>query len=113
VLKASPTWVQIQVADQRWLWLKDVPQKFWSVSALREHQVLWWSGKPIAPAILDAIHPQVAIAYSAKLDADTRAYLETLKTQVYPMAQVGAIQWTPTTGFSTTVEPSFAAGSRL
>jgi competence protein ComEC len=113
LLKSIPTWVQIQVGDQRWLWLKDVPQKFWSVSALQGHQVLWWSGKAIAPEILAAIRPEVAIAYAAKLDPATRVQLKALNAKVYTTAQAGAIQWTPATGFKSTLELDENGNSRL
>jgi competence protein ComEC len=113
LLKSTPTWVQIQVGDQRWLWLKDVPKQAWSISALQGHQVLWWSGKPIAPEILTAIHPKVAIAYSAKLDAATRDRLKALDAKVYTTAQAGAIQWTPATGFKSTLETDENGSSRL
>ncbi len=113
LLQSTPTWVQIQVGEQRWLWLKDVPKHAWATSALQGHQVLWWSGKPIAPDLLAAIRPEVAIAYSAKLDPATHVQLKALNTKVYTTAQAGAIQWTPATGFKSTLETDENANSRL
>ena len=113
LLKSTPTWVQIQVGDQRWLWLKDVPKQTWSMSALRGHQVLWWSGKAIAPEILATIRPEVAIAYTAKLDPATRLQLKALNAKVYTTAQAGAVQWTPTTGFKSMLEMDENGNSRL
>jgi competence protein ComEC len=109
LLKTSPTWVQIQVGDQRWLWLQNVPPKFYA--ALPQHQVLLWSGQAIGAEMLATLHPQVAIAYANKLDSSTRDRLAARNIKVYHTAATGALQWTPQTGFTSML--AAAAGDSL
>lgn len=113
-LSINPTIVQFQIGQQRWLWLKDVPNEQTDLSEadLQGNQILWWSGKALPPTLLKTLSPKSAIAY-AQINARTLNQLQQIGTSVYLTAQNGAIQWTPKLGFKTTLESGEADAALL
>ncbi|NDJ17089.1 ComEC/Rec2 family competence protein [Myxacorys almedinensis] len=106
-LSINPTVVQFQIGNQRWLWLKDVPnlQTIQEISEhLQRNQVLWWSGRYLPPNLVKLVSPESAIAYSQKVYPHTVKQLQQRGTSVYLTAQDGAIQWTPQLKFKPTLE---------
>jgi competence protein ComEC len=110
-LSINPTIIQIQINQQRWLWLKDVPnvqqRKAIPNSDLMNHQVLWWSGRRLHPKLLEILQPKTAIASANRINPDTLKQLQQQRIQIYQTAEDGALQWTPQRGFQTTLANNF------
>jgi len=68
--------------------------------------VLWWTGGQLMPELLEALQAKVAIASSNTLNPEAAQLLRNNKTLLYWTGRDGAIQWTPNTGFETTLETS-------
>ena len=106
LIETEPS-LQLQVKGQTWLVLgnlKPNEQKKLALSGrLPRVQVLWWSGESLASDLFKAIKPEVAIASSATLDADTVSRLRKGKTQLFWTRRDGAIQWTPNGKFEATI----------
>ncbi|MFQ3626559.1 MAG: ComEC/Rec2 family competence protein [Cyanobacteriota bacterium] len=96
----DPLALRFQIADQIWLLLRG-PQTA-SVEPLLPRlatltSVLWWDGPKLDAQALNTIRPQQAIATRPLGAAE-----DWFRTQAIPLhvvAQQGAIQWTPKTGF--------------
>ncbi|WP_333272394.1 MULTISPECIES: ComEC/Rec2 family competence protein [unclassified Microcoleus] len=82
----------------------EAQKKLAATGTLKPAQVLWWSGKTLTAELLSAVGPQVAIASSDEIDPETAAQLRQSKTQIFWTGRDGALQWTPTGGFKTTLE---------
>ncbi|KAM3098075.1 ComEC/Rec2 family competence protein [Phormidesmis sp. 146-35] len=94
-ISRNPDILQLQVGDQRWLWLKDsLKNQQVASDGLQRHSVLWWSGQAIASDWVEKLQPKVAIAYSHQVDQETVDRLQTHQTRVYQTRQDGAIRWT-------------------
>ncbi|MCY7320519.1 MAG: ComEC/Rec2 family competence protein [Phormidesmis sp. CAN_BIN36] len=110
LVSTEPGIVRFQIGEQHWLWLKDTPKQqqtdLLSNPALDNNQVLWWSGKALKTDLIDRIKPEVAIAYSNRVDLETVAQLQSRGTQFYSMGQDGSIRWTPQTRFEKALESS-------
>ncbi|MDX2239122.1 MAG: ComEC/Rec2 family competence protein [Leptolyngbyaceae cyanobacterium bins.302] len=112
LLSMEPTIAQFTLGNQTWLWLDQLPsaeQKLLlPASTLPKAQVLWWSGKSIQPDLVQAVQPSVAIASSPAIDSDTAAYFKREKIPLFVTGIDGAIQWTPSQGFSLALDASVA-----
>lgn len=106
-LSIEPTLIQIQINQQRWLWVKDVPnvqqRKAIPNTDLTNNSVLLWSGRRLHPKFLEILQPKTAIAH-AKINPETLSQLQQNRVQVYQTTQSGALQWTPQRRFQTTLE---------
>ncbi len=95
-------------ASRTWLILGDMTpeaqKKLAATGTLKPAQVLWWSGKTLTAELLGAVGPQVAIASADEIDPETAAQLRQTKTQIFWTGRDGALQWTPSGGFKTTLE---------
>ena len=100
--------VELLVGNRTWLLLGDMTpeaQKNLVVTGtFKPAQVLWWSGKALTAELLGAVGPQVAIASAEEIDPKTVAQLRQTKTQIFWTGRDGALQWTPSGGFQTTLE---------
>lgn len=100
--------LELQIQDQTWLLLDDLKldkQKKLALNRNLPHaQVVWWSGEKLATDLLKATKSGVAIASSATINSDTLSKLRKAKTQVFWTGRDGAIQWTPSGKFETTIE---------
>ena len=100
--------VEFVVGDQTWLLLGEIApseqNKLVATGILKQAQVLWWSGKPLTAELLAAARPKIAIASADEIDPETAAQLHQSKTQIFWTGRDGALQWTPTAGFKTTLE---------
>ncbi|HEY9652447.1 MAG TPA: ComEC/Rec2 family competence protein, partial [Coleofasciculaceae cyanobacterium] len=102
------TQTQSQIQNQTWLMLGTISPDAQNQLVITGHlprvQVLWWSGDTLTQEFLDAVKPKVAIASSNSVNSDTAKLLQKNKIQLYWTGRDGAIQWTPTHGFETTLE---------
>ncbi|MEG5057057.1 ComEC/Rec2 family competence protein [Microcoleus sp. A2-C5] len=104
--------VELLVRGRTWLIVGDMTPEAQSMlskrlaaaGTLKRAQVLLWSGKTLTAELLEAVSPQVAIASSDEIDPETAAQLRQSKTQIFWTGRDGALQWTPTGGFKTTLE---------
>lgn len=100
--------LQFQIKEQSWLLLGSVQPDQQNALAtkggLPKSLVLWWSGQRLTPNLLKVLQPGVAIASSNSVDSETATQLRKAKAQVYSTGGDGAIQWTPSGGFETTLE---------
>ena len=100
--------VELLVGNRTWLLLGDMTpeaqKKLAATGTLKPAQVLWWSGKALTAELLGAVGPQVAIASADEIDPETVAQLRQNKTQIFWTGRDGALQWTPSGGFKTTLE---------
>ena len=106
LLSTEPLIASLHLHSQTWTWLGTLPKQqatLLQTVDLPKTQVLLWSGKQLEPEIVAALQPQVAIATS-RLNAQTEAQLKQLGAQVYAIERDGALQWTPTDGFKTSLE---------
>lgn len=107
LIQAKPLVMSFQLRGQTWLWLGRMTAEQQAELAqsgrLPQAKVLWWSGQFLQTDILQAVQPQVAIASSKKIHPKTEAFLRQLSSQTYCTGQDGAIEWTPTRGFQTTL----------
>jgi competence protein ComEC len=110
LISSEPRMLQLQILDQTWLLLEnvkpDVQQQLAKTGNLPRTQVLWWSGERLTLELLEALKPNVAIASSNTLDSEAAQLLHNAKVPLYWTGRDGAIQWTPTGGFETTLETS-------
>ncbi|HEY9605996.1 MAG TPA: competence protein, partial [Allocoleopsis sp.] len=108
LLSANPPALQLQIHNRSWLLLgvmKQDVQRYLAVSGhLAPVQVLCWSGESLAPELLEALKPKVAIASSNTIDPDAIQLLQKSKIQLYWTGRDGAISWTPNRDFETTLE---------
>jgi competence protein ComEC len=99
---------ELRLRDQTWLWLGALPtdqqQTLLKAGNLHPVKVLWWSGKVLLPDVIAALQPEVAIAATNEIDSSAEALLRDRGTRLYRTGKDGAIQWTPTEGFKTTLE---------
>ncbi len=108
LIDAQPPVLQLQIRGQTWLVLGDLKpeeQKQLAITGgLPRVMVLHWSGGQLALELLNVLQPDVAIASSATIDAETLQNLQISKTKLYWTSRDGAIQWTPADGFEPTLE---------
>ncbi len=104
--------VELLVDDRTWLLVGDMTPEAQSMlskrlaatGTVKPAQVLLWSGKPLTAELLGAVGAQVAIASADEIDPETAAQLRQAKTQIFWTGRDGALQWTPSGGFKTTLE---------
>ncbi len=116
VVSLKPPVVQFQIGNQMWFLLGDLNPSEQShlvtagsllaveneESALR---VLWWSGEQLAPYLIEALQPSVAIASNDAINPETERLLRERNAQIYLIGQEGAIQWNSRDGFGSTLDP--------
>ncbi|NJR63019.1 MAG: DUF4131 domain-containing protein [Cyanobacteria bacterium CRU_2_1] len=107
LISVEPSILKIQVADQTWLLLSDLPpveeQARTIANFLPPAQVLWWSGKALSLEVLERVKPKTAIASARSISLTTEAWFQKHAVTIYLTGQDGAIQWTPHKGFTTAV----------
>ncbi len=107
-LSLTPAIAQLTLQGHEWLWLVGVDaeqQKAWLAAGQVPHaEVLWWSGQSLDPALVQAVQPRVAIASSRAIAPATMEWLQQQHLPLYITGETGALQWTPTAGFSPLAE---------
>lgn len=118
LLQASPTVWQLRFADRRWLLLGDLRQT--EQARILEQgrsatpvEVLWWSGRELAPSLLTQLRPKLAIASSNVLSDYTIAQLQNSNIPFFWTGRDGALQWTPQAGFAGRAESDSVEASAL
>ncbi len=106
-VSTEPLVAELYLHNQTWTWLSNLSplqqETLVTSGNLAKTQILWWSGKQLQPQVVAALQPQIAIAVS-QIHPQTAAQLRQLGTQLYEIDRDGALQWTPATGFKTTLE---------
>ncbi|ASC70221.1 ComE operon protein 3 [Halomicronema hongdechloris C2206] len=102
-LGTDNTIVRFSLEDHAWLMVWDLApqlqQHLAQAGSVLRSQVLWWDGTPLAEDLLEAIHPQVAIASSPRLTAAVHEQLQSRGIDVFCTGSDGAVLWTPRQGF--------------
>jgi len=100
--------LEFQIHGHNWLLMGDTrpsqQSRFLTEGSLRKTEVLWWLGNRLNVELLNVIRPSVAIASSDSIDPQTADFLKEQNIQVFWTGRDGAIQWTPSNGFETTLE---------
>jgi competence protein ComEC len=108
LINAKPPILRLQIRQQNWLLLGEIKpddqKQLLKTDRLPPSQVLWWSGELLTSELLEAVKPKVAIASSNTVDSEAAQLLRKLKIPLYWTGRDGAVQWTPNSGFETTLE---------
>ncbi len=119
LLDAEVPIIHFKIRHQDWVLFGDVPldeqEKLIKNKSkgLRPTEVLWWSGKRLDPRVLQLLRPQIAIASSEIIHSETVEQLYQQNTQVFWTGRDGALQWTSSQGFKTTLSSDETDGSFL
>jgi len=117
LLNAQPPVIQFKIGQNTWTLLGATSasdqQQLIQNQNLSSTQVLWWSGEPLTPELLSVLTPKIAIASSNSIDPKTVETLAKQRTQIFWTGRDGALRWTPTQGFETTLDFDQTDGSLL
>jgi competence protein ComEC len=117
LLDAEIPMVQFQIRDQTWLLLGDLrleeQEDLIKEQIFNPVDILWWSGKRLDQRVVQLLRPKVAIASAEAIDPKTIEQLYQQQVQVFWTGHDGAIQWTPSEGFSTNLSSDETDGSFL
>ena len=96
------------IRGQSWLLLGDSKlseqSKLLAQKSFQPTEVLWWSGNKLNPELLNIIRPEVAIASADSVHPDMIELFKENNIPLFWTGRDGAIQWTPITGFQSTLE---------
>lgn len=108
LLNAEIPVVRFQINQQSWTLIgKTTPtlqQQLIQNQTMLSTDVLWWSGESLTPELLSVLKPKVAIASSKSIDPKTVESLNQQNTRIFWTGRDGALRWTPTEGFETTLD---------
>ncbi|MGK7920002.1 MAG: ComEC/Rec2 family competence protein [Trichodesmium sp.] len=100
--------VELTIRDQSWLLLGDAKlseqSTLLAARSFQKTQILWWPGNRLNPELLNIIRPEVAIASSDSVHREMIEFFQQNNVPLFWTGRDGAIQWTPATGFQTTLE---------
>jgi competence protein ComEC len=117
LIDAETPIVEFFIGDLKWMLLGEVnidnQIKLLQAETISPTQVLWWPGNALDPKILRVLQPQIAIASSNTIDSETLELLTQRQTQVFWTGRDGALQWTPTKGFESSLNSDQTDGSFL
>lgn len=97
-ISSKPDILQMQIEHQTWLWMNGVPaakRQIDLAQRLASADVLVWSGKQLAPQLLERVNPKVAVVFGDSVDPITQQWFSQHHVRVHSLAQDGAAQWTP------------------
>ncbi len=117
LIDADTPIVEFFIGDVKWMLLGDVNLenqiKLLQAESISRTQILWWSGNALDPKMIRVLQPQIAIASAHTIDPQTLELLNERQTQVFWTGRDGAIAWTPTNGFETSLHSDQTDGSFL
>ncbi|MDE5090912.1 MAG: ComEC/Rec2 family competence protein [Trichodesmium sp. St18_bin3_1_1] len=100
--------VKFMIHGQSWLLLGNTElsqqSKLLAEKSFQSIEVLWWSGNKLNAELLNIIRPKVAIASSDSVHPDMIEFFQENNIPLFWTGRDGAIQWTPITGFQSTLE---------
>ncbi len=106
-LSSLPPVAELHLHHQKWLWLGNASfqqQRQLLQTKLTSADVLCWSGKRLLPELLERLQPKVAIAAAQQIHPATLTQLQQTGAEIFWTGQHGALQWTPQTGFRSTLD---------
>ncbi|MDY6803495.1 MAG: ComEC/Rec2 family competence protein [Cyanobacteriota bacterium] len=108
LLDAEAPVLQFEIGGKNWLLMGEIEAseqtRLLSEGNVSKTEVLWWQGNRLNVEFLNAIRPSVAIASSNSIDPKTAQCLKEKNIQIFWTGRDGAIQWTSSNGFETTLE---------
>jgi competence protein ComEC len=117
LIRTDPVALQLQIGSLTWLLLNDfksAEQAAWITTAdLPEAEVLWWAGKNLTTSVVSSLQPKVVVASSSFVNSETIAQLQGKNTQLHWTGRDGAVQWTPSRSFTTTLNPISSVDGKL
>ncbi|MGB3535818.1 MAG: ComEC/Rec2 family competence protein [Microcoleaceae cyanobacterium] len=117
LIDAETPMVKFLIRNQIWMLFGDISLKeqedLIKQQGLNPVDVLWWSGRRLDQRVLQLLRPKVAIASSESIDPETIEQLYQQQVQVFWVGRDGALQWTPSEGFSTHLSSDETDGSFL
>jgi competence protein ComEC len=106
---AAQTAIKIELPKQQpWILVNQIPKKMDQRQFPIENSILWWNGGYLP----ESLPLRAAIVYGKTLRPATTQILDQQKVQTFHLARDGAVQWTPSQGFTTTLsigETEFAS----
>lgn len=109
--------VELIIRGQSWLLLGDAKlseqSKLLAARSFQKTQIFLWPGNKLNPELLNIIRPDVAIASSDSVHPDLVEFFQENNIPLFWTGRDGAIQWSPATGFQTTLESDQADSSFL
>lgn len=109
--------VEFLIHGQNWLLLGDVKlpeqSRLLAARSFQQTQVLWWAGNKLNPELLKIIRPETVIASSNYVHPEMVELFQENNIRLFWTGRDGAIQWTPATGFQTTLESDKVDSSLL
>ena len=119
LISNQPPMLQLKIGEQNWLLLSSREQEEQIVQDLLTQasninpKVFLWSGSSLKLKWFSELQPKEAIASSVTVTEDIQKYLKQQNIQLYWTGRDGAIQWTPSGGFTTTLEMQESEASLL
>lgn len=108
LINAEVPMLQFLIQGKNWFFLgslkPDEQRRLVFTEKWPSAEVLWVSGERISAELLKVVEPKVAIASSDKVDLETQANVNKAKIRLFVTGKDGAIQWTPSGNFDTTLE---------
>ena len=107
--RSQPLFLELTIEGQRWLlaagtdetdlaaWLAQQP--------IEAVQVLWWTGGPLSPQVLQPLHPKTVILSGRRLPLAMIDALSQADMKVFWTEQNGSLQWNPKDGFQGFLNP--------
>ncbi|OLP19494.1 competence protein [Leptolyngbya sp. 'hensonii'] len=104
LLSSKPPVLELRILGQTWIYVGNIgkvkaQKDLTQIQPTSPVDVLWWTGKPLPKAFLQAIKAKVAIASANSVDPATVQLLNQTQTSLYWTGRDGALQWTPSQGF--------------
>jgi competence protein ComEC len=108
LINAQVPVVVFKIREQVWLLLGETNQaeqaKLLTSGKIWRTQVLWWSGNRLNKELLNVVKPDVAIASSNQVEASMMELAQKNNIQLFWTGRDGAIQWSPSGNWETTLE---------
>ncbi len=101
LIRVNPPLLQLTLDKQTWVLIdgKISPEVLPRNALNLKPKVLIWTGKFLSQDWLNRMEPEIAIAVSSNVDAETQKQLQQRQIPLYWTGRDGAIQWTPEQGF--------------
>jgi len=96
----DPNAWRLDIGDRHWLLVENIEARSQNLLAAMAADVLLWSGRSLSKEVLEAVEPEIAIAYGDRLDEETKTQLENRNVQVFWPQEDSPIVWTQERGIN-------------